>query len=559
MNKQNTNTDTKFFTIGGLTEVGKNMHCIVHNEEIIIIDAGVKFPESDLLGVDYVLPDFTYLKENESKIKALIITHGHEDHIGSIPFLLQEVNIPVIYAPKMAAALIEHKLLDRKVKYDNIKIYEDSTVIKFKYFSASFFRTNHSIPDSFGIAIDTPNGTIVETGDFKFDFTPIGPQSDIHKMAEIGKKGVKLLLSDSTNALSSGFSRSESIVDDTLDDIFSSHKGRIIIATFASNIYRVKHIISTCKKHNRKIVTFGRSMVNNIEIAQKIGYIEEKNIFIDAKDIKSYKPHEICILSTGSQGEPLAALSRIADGTHKQIKLQEMDLVIFSSSPIPGNDLSVSNTVNKLYMRGVKVVTNSFLGDIHASGHGSKEDLKLMLRLMDPEYFMPAHGEYIMLKEHAKIAIATGVKKDNVFINQNGEVLNIGEKIVKHGQVSANDVYVDGNRVGSISGAVIRDRKMMANDGIVIVIVNIDGDTRKLIHKINITTRGFVLVNENIPLLKDIERHITRILNKELKTNKNNNDIRSLIISETTPYIIKSTGRNPLILPMIMETKKNNQ
>ncbi|MFV0498947.1 MAG: ribonuclease J [Bacilli bacterium] len=552
--KQKTTGETKFFTLGGLSEVGKNMHCIEYNNEIIIIDSGIMFPKDELMGIDYVLPDFTYLKQNEDKIKALIITHGHEDHIGGIPFLVTNVNIPVIYAPTMAIGLIKNKLIDRKIKYDNIETVIDDTTVRTNHFEIEFFRTNHSIPDSFGVVIHTPNGTIVETGDFKFDLTPIGPSADLHKMAKIGENGVKLLISDSTNAQNSGFSKSESIVDNALNEIFESHKGRIIISTFASNVYRLKHIISTCKKHNRKIVSFGRSMVNNIEIAQNMGYIEEKNIFVDPHQVNNFKPNEICILCTGSQGEPLAALSRIANGTHKQIKLQQMDLVVFSSSPIPGNDLSVSNTINKLYMQGVKVYTNAFVNDIHASGHGSSEDLKLMLRLMKPEYFMPGHGEYPMLREHAKLAVATGIPKNNIFINENGDVLNIKKIIVKKGKVPAEDIYVDGN-IDNINGIVIRDRVMMATDGIIVVTLNL-GFNNKIIGKVNVNTRGFILQNENVGLIKNFESYIFKQLNKNLTEKMSNNDIRSLIITEMNPYVIKRTGKNPLILPVVLNLKK---
>ena len=332
------NKNTQVFALGGLGEVGKNMYCIRHNDEIIIVDAGVMFPDDDLLGIDYVIPDFSYLIENESKIKYLLITHGHEDHIGGIPFLLQQVKIPKIYAPNQAKELIEKKLEERNIKYKNLKVYTEETVLKTKYFNIEFFRTTHSIPDSHGISITTPNGVIVMTGDFKFDFTPVGPMANLQKMAEIGKRGVKLLMSDSTNALSPGISLSESIVDENLGEIFRNNKdSRIILATFASNIYRLKHIIETCRENKRKVALFGRSMDTSIDIARKCGYIKDKNIIISAEEANRLDPSKVCLLCTGSQGEPLAALSRIASGSHKQIKLNTHDVVIFSSSPIPGN------------------------------------------------------------------------------------------------------------------------------------------------------------------------------------------------------------------------------
>lgn len=336
-------TDTKIIVLGGWGEVGKNMYCVMHNDQIIIIDAGILFPEDDLLGIDYVLPDFTFLKQNQDKIKALIITHGHEDHIGAIPFLLQSVEIPKIYAPNQAKELIALKLEDRNIRYDNLFVYDEDTVLKFGDIMVEFIRTTHSIPDSHAIAVTTPDGTFMTTGDFKFDFTPIGPMADLHKMAEIGKRGVDILMSDSTNALNAGMSISESKVDSALNDIFDNYpNSRIIVATFASNIYRLKHIIETCYKHNRKICVFGRSMDNNIQISIKGGYIDHKELIITPEEANHLKPGEVTLLCTGSQGEPLAALSRIANGTHKQIKLRPDDIVIFSSSAIPGNALSIA-------------------------------------------------------------------------------------------------------------------------------------------------------------------------------------------------------------------------
>ena len=355
--------DTQIFALGGLGEVGKNMYCVMHGNEIIITDAGVTFPAGELMGIDYVIPDFTFLKKNEKKIKGLFITHGHEDHIGGIPFLLQMVNVPVVYAPNQAVGLIRKKLDERNIQYKNMQVYTEDTVVKFKNMSVEFFRTTHSIPDSHGICIHTPNGNIVTTGDFKFDLTPIGPLPNLFKMAKIGREGVSLLLSDSTNALNEGFSASESRVDNALQEIFATHRGRIIIATFASNIYRLKHIIDTCKKNDRKVAIFGRSMDNNIEISIQGGYIKNKDIFVTPEEANHLPPEKVCLLCTGSQGEPLAALSRIANGNHRQIKLQSDDIVVFSSSAIPGNAVSISRTINKLYLKGVKVYTNTSLSE----------------------------------------------------------------------------------------------------------------------------------------------------------------------------------------------------
>lgn len=552
------NGETKVFALGGLGEVGKNMYCVMHNNELVIIDAGVMFPEDELMGIDYVIPDFTFLKNNQEKIKGLFITHGHEDHIGGIPFLLQSVNIPIIYAPKQAAELIRKKIEERNIPYKNIEIYNADTKVKFKYLEVEFIATTHSIPDSHAIVINTPNGSIVTTGDFKFDFTPIGPMSDIHKMSDIGKRGVKLLLSDSTNALVEGFSISESKVDAALGDIFARHSGRIIIATFASNVYRLKHIIETSKKNNRKVVLFGRSMENNVEIAIQSGYIDGKDVIISAEESASKPANEITILCTGSQGEPLAALTKIANGTHRQIKLLPDDLVIFSSSAIPGNGASIARTINQLYLKGVNVFTNTSLNDIHTSGHGNTEELKLMIRLLKPEYFMPVHGEYRMLKKHADIAVSCGVKRENTFILENGDVLSISNKgIEKTDTVPANDVYVDGNRIGDIGGIVIRDRVIMANDGLIVVIANIDVNKMELIDKVNITTRGFVLVNENEELINKIKDIASNSIIKHIKTTKNNySDLKTLIIQDLLPFIKEETGRKPIILPVFLDIKR---
>jgi ribonuclease J len=554
------NLDTKIFALGGLGEVGKNMYCVMHGNEIIIIDSGVLFPEDSLLGIDYVIPDFGFLKRNEDKIKGLFITHGHEDHIGSINFLLQSVNIPVIYAPNQAAKLIKKKLIDRNIKYDNIVIFDENTKVKFKNLEIEFISTTHSIPDSFAIVVNTPNGTIVETGDFKFDFTPIGPMADLHKMARIGEKGVTLLMSESTNALNPGMSLSESRVDATLSDLFQRQLGRIIIATFASNVYRLKHIIETCKKNNRKVAIFGRSMETQIEIALESGYIKDKNIFVTPEEANALKPEEVCLLCTGSQGEPLAALSRIANGTDKKIKLLPSDTVIFSSSPIPGNAQAISVTLNKLALKGVKTYTNTSLNEIHSSGHGNQEELKLMLRLMKPKYLMPIHGEYRMLKAHADLAVSCDVPRENTFIMQNGEVLSmLNGKVRKDRSFPCYDIYVDGNRIGDIGNVVIKDRKIMANDGILVVICNINAQKKLLLGKVNITTRGFVLVNENEELLKEIENKAFEVIVKELKNKKFNYiELKNQIVNEISPFIMDRTGRKPIVLPVIMDIKNSD-
>ena len=552
------NDETIISALGGLGEVGKNMYMFMHKDEIFIIDCGVMFPEDELLGIDYVIQDFSFLRENQDKIKGLIITHGHEDHIGGIPFLLQSINIPTIYAPKIAEQLINKKLEERNFAYNNMVEINEDYVIKSKYFEIEFVRTTHSIPDSYAVVLKTPNGNIFETGDYKFDLTPIGPTANIQKMAKLGSDGIKLLMSDSTNSLVEGFSKSESAVDETLKDIISTHLGRVIIATFASNIYRLKHIIEACQENDRKIIIFGRSMENAINIALENNMIKDKTIIIDAAKAKDLKHNQVCILCTGTQGEPLAALSRIANGTHKQISLLPDDLVVFSSSPIPGNAASINRVINKLYLKGVKVFTNNDMSDIHTSGHAKQEEQKLMFRLIEPEYFMPMHGEYRMLKEQVKTATLCGVKEENCFILKNGETLIMDSNGVRKGNnITAGDVYVDGSRIGDVGSVVIKDRKLMSKDGILVTILNINPLKRKLLIKPNVTTRGFILVNENAELINTIENKISEIVNNYLASNTYNYvDLRNTIILELHPFISKLTGRRPIILPVIMEVKQ---
>lgn len=548
--------ETLICALGGLGEVGKNMYVVTDEDEIFIIDCGVKFPEENLLGIDYVLADYTHLKGLEDKIKGLIITHGHEDHIGGIPFLLQNINIPVIYAPNIAERLIRNKLEERNVKAPKFIPVNEDLHIKTKRFNIEFFTTTHSIPDSFGMAITTKNGTIVETGDFKIDLTPIGPVANLGKMAAIGNKGVTLLLSDSTNALVPGFSNSESIVDEALGEIFAENRHtRIILATFASNIYRLTHIVQTCRENNRKIVTFGRSMVTNIEIAKQCGYIKDDGIFITSEEANKMKPENVCLLCTGSQGEPLAALSRIANGVDRNITLMKEDVVIFSSSPIPGNALSINRIINKLYLKGAKVYTNTSEYDVHTSGHAKQEELKLLIRLIRPKYFMPMHGEYRMLKSHANLGVLCDIPEENTFVLQNGDILAVKDgKVYRKNKVYINDIYVDGTRVGDVGASIIKDRKIMSTDGVLIVILNLDLEHRKMLLEPNITTRGFVVVNNNQELLKEIADKVSILTLNELeKDNFSLTDLKNRIILDINSYIIELTGRRPIIIPMIMK------
>ena len=547
----------KIIPLGGLHEIGKNITVFEYENEIIVVDCGLSFPEDDMLGIDLVIPDITYLEKNVDKIKGLVITHGHEDHIGSIPYLLKKINVP-IYATKLTVGLIKNKLEEHKLlrTTELHEVTQGETVKLGKNFKVEFIRSSHSIPDSVMLGITTPAGTILHTGDFKVDFTPIdGKIMDFGRIAELGEQGILALMSDSTNSERKGFTMSESSVGEVFDKLFLHCTKRIVVATFASNVHRVQQIVNAAIKYNRKIAVCGRSMINMITTAKELGYIEcPENLFIDIDMIKNYTDEQLVIITTGSQGEPMSALTRMAAGDHRKVKITPNDLVIISATPIPGNEKFVSKVIDDLMQIGAEVVYSA-LEDVHVSGHACQEEQKLIIALAKPKYFIPVHGEYRQLIAHSETAQSMGIDKDNIIMLQNGRVLEINEDSAEFtSTVQSGRVLVDGLGVGDVGNIVLRDRQHLSQDGLIIIVLTMDGSTGEVIAGPDVISRGFVYVRESENLMDDVKAVVRHEVKKcEEREIRVWSTIKTTVRENLRDYIFAKTKRNPMIIPIIME------
>lgn len=544
----------KAIPLGGLEQIGLNITAFEYEDSIVVVDCGLSFPEDEMLGIDLVIPDITYLKDNADKVKGFVITHGHEDHIGALPYILKELNIP-IYATKLTMGIIENKLEEHGLmKTTKRKVVKFGQSINLGQFRIEFIKTNHSIVDAAALAIYSPAGVVVHTGDFKVDYTPVfGDAIDLQRFAEIGKKGVLALMCDSTNAERPGFTPSEKTVGKTLDSLFLEHKDtRILIATFASNVDRVRQIINTAEKFDRKVVVEGRSMVNIIDTASKLGYLQiADRTLIDVEELKNYPPEKTVIITTGSQGESMAALSRMASNNHKKISIMPGDTVIFSAHPIPGNEKAVTNVINELQMKGADVIFQ----DVHVSGHACQEEIKLIYSLVRPRYAIPVHGEYKHRKAQAKIAAELGIPKENIFMLQSGDVLEMDDhKAVVNGKVPVGAILVDGLGVGDVGNVVLRDRQHLAEDGIMIVVMALESHSDQLISGPDIVSRGFVYVRESDELLDEARLLVEEAVQDCLDKGKTDwGKLKSTVKDVLSDFVWKKTKRRPMILPIIME------
>ncbi|MFC5530235.1 ribonuclease J [Cohnella yongneupensis] len=547
--------------LGGVNEIGKNMYVVQYDDDLIVIDCGSKFPDESLLGIDLIIPDISYLLENKSKVRGLVVTHGHEDHIGGIPYVIRQLNMP-IYATRLTLGLIKGKLKEHGLLGSTTLHQIDSeSRLVLGSVPLTFFSTNHSIPDCLGIVLHTPQGNVVHTGDFKFDLTPVNDQfADIHKMAAIGANGVLALLSESTNAERPGFTPSERLVGEHIQEAFINAEGKIFITTFASNVHRLQQIIDAARRTNRKIVALGRSMVNVIDIASSLGYLNvPSNMQLEIGEIGQYKRHELVIMCTGSQGEPMAALGRIASGNHRQVEVLPGDTVIFASSPIPGNERNVARIVDNLFVRKAKVIYGSgTVTGMHVSGHASQEELKLMLTLMKPQYFIPIHGEYRMLHLHRLLAEAVGVKASDIFIVNNGDVVDIiGSEAFQERKVASGNTFVDGLGIGDVGNIVLRDRKVLSEDGILIIVLTLAKSDNKIVSGPDIVSRGFVFVKESEGLMEEVHRivslEVEQLQQDETRTNGLWGIYKQTIKEAVGKFVYTTTKRRPMILPIIIQ------
>lgn len=548
-------SNLKIIPLGGLLEIGKNITVFEYENDIIIVDCGLAFPEDDMLGIDLVIPDITYLEKNKDKIRGLVVTHGHEDHIGAIPYLLKQLDIP-IYATALTVGLIENKLEEHKLlRKTKIKTVKQGQTISLGTLKVEFIRSCHSIPDSVMLAIHTPVGTVIHSGDYKIDYTPIdGEVMDLGRLAELGNKGVLALMADSTNSERKGYTMSERTVGQVFEKLFVNCTKRIVVATFSSNVHRVQQIVNSAIENNRKIAVCGRSMINMIETAKKLGYMQvPDDIFIDIDLIKSYPDERLVIITTGSQGEPMSALTRMATGDHKKVEITPNDLVIISATPIPGNEKFVSKVIDDLMKIGAEVVYSS-LADVHVSGHACQEEQKLLISLVKPKYFIPVHGEYRQLIAHAETAKMVGVDSENIFMLTNGRILELGENTAKlTGTVPFGKVMVDGLGVGDVGNIVLRDRQHLSQDGLIIIVLTMDS-TGEVIAGPDVISRGFVYVRESENLMDDVKRVVREEIRKcGEKHIKDWATIKSTLKDGLRDYIFQKTKRNPMILPIIME------
>jgi ribonuclease J len=545
------------FALGGLDEIGKNMYVVQYENDIVVIDAGLMFPEEDMLGIDIVIPDITYLIENKEKVRGIILTHGHEDHIGGLPYILRQLNVP-IYATKLTMGLVEHKLREAHILNDTKRyIINNHSEIKLgSTLKATFFNTNHSIPDSVGVCVETPEGNVVHTGDFKFDMTPVNEKvADIHKMAEIGRKGVLCLLSDSTNAERAGFTGSERTVGEGINEVFRKAKQRVIVATFASNIHRIQQVVDACQLYGRKLAVVGRSMVNVVNIASELGYLHiPSDLLIEPDEINRLPANRVAVISTGSQGESMSALTRMANASHRKVEILPGDTVIIAATPIPGNEKLIGRTVDQLFRIGADVVYST-TSHVHVSGHGSQEDLKLMLSLIKPKYFIPIHGEYRMLRAHAQLAESVGVRPENIFICDNGDTVEISGGKARYGpKITTGKVLIDGLGVGDVGNIVLRDRKLLSQDGILVVVVTLSKANGAILSGPDIISRGFVYVRESEQLLDEANRIVSMTMEKCMKDQVSEwASLKTSIRDALSKFLFERTRRRPMILPIIME------